>query len=87
MQNTDKTSEDWAIVRNAQCALCGSDNVLTRHDIKSIHCGTLVKQTRLQVEVPVYKCAKCDFTYTDQEADQLCHDAACIFYRWSHRPR
>ena len=79
MKNTGKKTENWIIARNTQCALCGSDKVQTRHKTKFFTYGTLENQTKLQAEVPVYRCTECNFTYTDQEGDQLCHDAVCKF--------
>ena len=79
MKKTGKKTENWAIVPNAQCVLCGSDKVKTRNETKFFNYGTLENSTELQAEVPVYKCTECDFTYTDREGDELCHAAVCKY--------
>ena len=78
---TDKNTknEKWKLTKGKKCGSCGSRRVQTSKQIKVFNYGTLDKPVELRAEVPVYRCADCEFMYTDREASELCHDAVCRY--------
>ena len=79
MTDINLKNKKWKLAKGKKCGSCGSGRVQTRKQIKVLNYGTLDKPVGLQAEVPVYRCADCEFMYTDREASELCHDAVCRY--------
>ena len=79
MTDINIKNKNWKLAKGKKCGSCGSRRVQTSKQIKVFNYGTLDKPVELRAEVPVYRCADCEFMYTDREASELCHDAVCRY--------
>ena len=79
MTDINIKNKNWKLAKDKKCESCGSRKVQTSKQIKVFNYGTLDKPVKLRAEVPVYRCADCEFMYTDREASELCHDAVCRY--------
>ena len=79
MTDINIMNKNWKLAKDKKCESCGSRKVQTSKQIKVFNYGTLDKPVELRAEVPVYRCADCEFMYTDREASELCHDAVCRY--------
>lgn len=60
-----------------ECAQCGSSEVDTRYELHRFSYGTGAQAVELEAEVPVRYCSACDFSYLDDEAEDIRHDTVC----------
>lgn len=60
-----------------ECAQCGSSDVETRYELHRFTYGTGAQAVELEAEVPVRYCRACDFSYLDEEAEDIRHDTVC----------
>ena len=59
------------------CPVCGTDHVTTFVHRDTFDYGTGESAVSLHVDLPVRRCAECDFEFLDHEAEQLRHDTIC----------
>ena len=59
------------------CPLCGEDQVTTISHRDTFQYGSGESAVTLQVDLPVRRCAICDFEFLDQEGERLRHEAVC----------
>ena len=59
------------------CPQCGVEAVTTYRHRDTFNYGSGAAAVTLQVELPVRRCAACEFEFLDQEAEKLRHDALC----------
>lgn len=60
-----------------ECAQCGSSEVETRYELHHFTYGTGAQAVELEAEVPVRYCRACDFSYLDEEAEDIRHETVC----------
>lgn len=60
-----------------ECAQCGSSEVETRYELQRFTYGTGPQAVELEAEVPVRYCRACDFSYLDEEAEDIRHETVC----------
>jgi len=63
------------------CANCGADAVCPTSEVQPFAYGAGEEAVQLEVEVPVWRCSKCGFAYTEGDAEALRHDAVCRHLR------
>ena len=71
------TTPRGASQRNLQCPLCGRDTVTTTIHYHTFDYGTGASAIELTVDLPVRRCAPCDYEYLDEVAEDLQHEAVC----------
>lgn len=60
-----------------QCPNCGKRSLSTALETEKIIYGKGEEATEIPVEVPVRACGECGFQYTDEEAEDIRHEAVC----------
>jgi putative zinc finger/helix-turn-helix YgiT family protein len=60
-----------------QCPNCGKHSLSTVLETDKILYGSGKDATEIPVELPVRTCSECGFQYTDEEAEDVRHDAVC----------
>ncbi|MGO9272773.1 MAG: type II TA system antitoxin MqsA family protein [Terriglobia bacterium] len=60
-----------------QCPNCGRLSLSTVRETENIIYGSGKDATEIPVELPVRTCGECGFQYTDEEAEDIRHDAVC----------
>lgn len=60
-----------------QCPNCGKRSLSTVLETENIIYGSGKEATEIPVELPVRTCGECGFQYTDEEAEDIRHDAVC----------
>ena len=59
------------------CANCGADAVSPTSNVQPFTYGAGEEAVQLEVEVPVWRCSRCGFAYTEGDAEELRHNAVC----------
>jgi YgiT-type zinc finger domain-containing protein len=59
------------------CPVCGHDDVRTTLTRETFTYGVGEKAAQITVTVPLRTCAKCGYQYTDDEAEDIRHEAVC----------
>jgi putative zinc finger/helix-turn-helix YgiT family protein len=60
-----------------QCPSCGKSSLSTVLETTNIIHGSGKDATEIPVELPVRTCSECGFQFTDEEAEDIRHDAVC----------
>jgi putative zinc finger/helix-turn-helix YgiT family protein len=60
-----------------QCPNCGKASLSTVRETENITYGSGKDAAEIPVELPVRACSECGFQYTDEEAEDIRHDAIC----------
>lgn len=60
-----------------QCPNCGKRSLSTVLETEKIIYGSGKDATEIPVQLPVRTCGECGFQYTDEEAEDIRHDAVC----------
>lgn len=74
---TDDMQEKSHPVGN--CPECDGTKLSTSYEIETIPYGSGDKLVNLSCRVPVRKCGSCGFTFTDDEAADIRHEAVCRY--------
>ena len=59
------------------CAQCGATTVSTSWVDDTLVWGSGESATTISVRIPFRSCRSCDFTYLDDEAEDIRHNAVC----------
>jgi putative zinc finger/helix-turn-helix YgiT family protein len=59
------------------CPNCGKQSLSTVLETENIVYGSGEEATEIPVVLPVWTCRECGFQYTDEEAEDIRHDAVC----------
>ena len=59
------------------CPQCGASSVTTFYHHDTFNYGTGDSAVELHVELPVRRCAACEFEFLDHEGERLRHEAVC----------
>ena len=59
------------------CPECGSENVKIEIIKHHFYYGKGDDQVELSANIPLSSCEDCGFSFTDEKADELCHEAIC----------
>ena len=59
------------------CAMCGSENISTKEEDYDFPYGTEEKSAQITAHVTVNYCEECGFSWLDNMAQELCHEAVC----------
>jgi putative zinc finger/helix-turn-helix YgiT family protein len=71
-----KTNAEIDSVEN-ECPDCGAREVKTRIVKERFEYGNGTKAVTLEASIPYRRCEKCNFEYTDYEAEDVRHEAVC----------
>lgn len=64
--------------QDIKCPMCSSNNVTTRNEKETIEYGTKKEDiVKISVTIPVRMCNKCQFEFTDVDAEDIRHAAVC----------
>ena len=77
--NADDTARrpDDSANGDRTCPVCGEDEVRSFNHRDTFEYGSGESAVTLQVDLPVRRCAACDFEFLDQEGERLRHEAVC----------
>src|SRR5207249_3572020 len=62
---------------DSECPNCGERGIETRFVRDAFKYGSGPKAVTLEAMIPFRRCPKCEFEYTDGEAEDLRHEAVC----------
>ena len=80
MDSEQMTTLRGAGERSLQCPQCGRDTVTTTMHCHTFDYGTGESAVELTVDLPVRRCAPCDYEYLDEVAEDLQHEAVCKYF-------
>ena len=77
MDSEQTTTPRGTSQRRLHCPLCGRETVTTTIHHHTFDYGTGASAVELTVDLPVRRCAPCDYEYLDEVAEDLQHEAVC----------
>lgn len=66
-------------VPTEKCALCDEQTAHLSHQLHSFNYGPVADGIVLQATVPVWTCESCGESYLGEEAEEIMHEAVCIY--------
>ena len=78
--NTTRHSLDRA-ARDLVCPLCDGESIVTSQHSDTFNYGSGDSAVTLHVDLPVHRCAECEFEFVDHEGERLRHEAVCRHLR------
>lgn len=74
--NTTRHSLD-RVARDLVCPLCDGESIVTSQHSDTFNYGSGDSAVTLHVDLPVHRCAECEFEFVDHEGERLRHEAVC----------
>jgi putative zinc finger/helix-turn-helix YgiT family protein len=77
VMNETKNVFPFPAAEERVCLNCGNTEIQTSFDTQSFPYGSSDDAVTLEARVPVRYCEACDLSFTDDEAEDLRHEAVC----------